>query len=349
LAVSVIYDDVRDPVIAIDDHFREHSMRFHPNRRARLSSSFSLFEQVTLALGLLGPHRNRTSLLKFPSSATMLTGAALSSAALLLAFASHAEAHGHLKEPEPTFEDGAPTVEWVVNIDNFWDIGSGGDQVGLYKTMAAEKGVSVKDVVLEMVKDKTCGYTLTDVDPKPVPTDGMAKWWGNGGGGFTHTGPCEIYIDDTMVLHGDDCENEFPGGPDGSEKLSEMPIDYSSCNGKCTLTIYWLAFQNAQWQAYVNCVPLEGSGGAAPAAETPSSAAGSSAEQQQATDAPAPAAPSVGGSSTEEQSTEAPAATMQGTEAPPAEAQATEAPATETQDTKCNAPARRLRKKLSAN
>jgi len=334
------------------------------------------------------PHRNCKSLLVFQFAATMLAGIALSTAIALVGLTSRTDAHGYLKQPEPSWVD-SPNVEWVVNIDNFWDIGSGGDQVGTFKTMAAEKGMSVKDVVLDMVKDKTCGNTKPDGAAQPIPSDGLVKWLGNDGGGFTHTGPCEIYLDDKMVLHSDDCEDEFPGGPNDSGVTSDMPIDYSSCNGKCTLTIYWLAFQNAQWQAYVNCVPLEGSGGAAPAAETPSSAAGSSAEQQQATDAPAPAAPSTstagsssapapsapstGGSSTEEQSTEAPAPATesstagsssapapaapstggssieeQATEAPPAETQTTEAPAAETQDTKCNAPARRLRKKLSA-
>ncbi|ETM48743.1 hypothetical protein L914_06774, partial [Phytophthora nicotianae] len=93
----------------------------------------------------------------------MLTGATLSAIALL-ALAANTDAHGNVKEPKPTFESGKSTVEWVVNIDNFWDVGSGGDQVGKFKTMAKEKGMSVRDVVLEMVKDKKCGYTRTDVD-----------------------------------------------------------------------------------------------------------------------------------------------------------------------------------------
>ncbi|KAE8915472.1 hypothetical protein PF003_g407 [Phytophthora fragariae] len=42
--------------------------------------------------------------------------------------------------------------------------------------------------------------------------------------------------------------------------MSEMPIDYSSCNGNCIFSIYWLGFQNARWQSYINCVPLSGSG-----------------------------------------------------------------------------------------
>ncbi|ETP24139.1 hypothetical protein F441_02817 [Phytophthora nicotianae CJ01A1] len=108
--------------------------------------------------------------------------------------------------------------------------------------MAKEKGMSVKDVLLEMVgPDKKCGFTTTDVDPQP--------------------GPCELYIDDKMVLHSDDCESDYPGGPNDSGEMSVIPVDYSSCNGNCIFSIYWLGFRNAQWQAYINCVPLSGSGG----------------------------------------------------------------------------------------
>ncbi|RLN51991.1 hypothetical protein BBP00_00009754 [Phytophthora kernoviae] len=190
----------------------------------------------------------------------MLSGAALSSAVAILAFASHADAHGALKVPEPTFEQGASHANWVTLVDNYWDIGSGGDQVGKFKTMAAEKGMSVKDVILDMVKDKKCGFTRADADPQPVSSDGKLVWRGSGNNGFTHTGPCEVYIDDKLVLHGDNCEDEYPGGPDESGKLSEMTIDYSSCNGDCMLSFYWLGFQNEQWQSYVNCIPLTGSG-----------------------------------------------------------------------------------------
>ncbi|GMF28657.1 unnamed protein product [Phytophthora lilii] len=50
--------------------------------------------------------------------------------------------------------------------------------------------MSVKDVVLDMVgKGKECGNTVTTGTPQPIPSDGKAKWLGNGGGGFTHVGP----------------------------------------------------------------------------------------------------------------------------------------------------------------
>ncbi|KAG2816432.1 hypothetical protein PC129_g21613 [Phytophthora cactorum] len=152
----------------------------------------------------------------------MLARAALTATALL-AFAQNPGAHGNIKEPKATFTNGAPIVQWVM-IDNFWVIGIGGDQVGKFKTMAKEKGMGFNDVVLDMVKDKKWGYTSTDVDSQPVPSDGKVKWLANGGGA------CELYIDDKMVPHGDDSEEEFPGGLDGPSKMSELSVDFTSCH-----------------------------------------------------------------------------------------------------------------------
>ncbi|GMF24250.1 unnamed protein product [Phytophthora lilii] len=149
-----------------------------------------------------------------------------------------------------------------------------------------------------------------------------------------------------MVLHSDDCEDEFPGSPSGSEKTSDMPVDYSSCNGECTLAIYWIGFQNAQWQAYVNCVPLKGSGSST--TQTQTSTAGESTSEQST---PSTGTQSAAGSSTSEQSTNAPATSTQATQAPSTDTQAAEAEAktqTTESETKCKAPSRRLRKKIAA-
>ncbi|KAL3659218.1 hypothetical protein V7S43_015796 [Phytophthora oleae] len=71
---------------------------------------------------------------------------ALSTVAACVALISSVNAHGYLEEPSPSWVD-SPNSGWIANIDNYWDIGSGGDQCGLFKTMAEEKGVRVKDVV----------------------------------------------------------------------------------------------------------------------------------------------------------------------------------------------------------
>ncbi|EGZ07990.1 hypothetical protein PHYSODRAFT_256017 [Phytophthora sojae] len=133
--------------------------------------------------------------------------------------------------------------------------------------MAEEKGMGVKDVVLDMTKDKKCGETLADASPQPVPSDGLVKWLGNGGGGFTHVGPCEVYIDDKMVVHGDNCEDEFQGGGVGS--TLDNPVDYSSCNGKCTLTI-------SGWRSRMSNGRLTGNG----SSTSPQAVDSSTGEQQ---------------------------------------------------------------------
>ncbi|ETI32208.1 hypothetical protein F443_20926 [Phytophthora nicotianae P1569] len=268
---------------------------------------------------------------------------ALSTAIALVVLTSRADAHGYLKQPEPDWKD-SPNPGWITMVDNYWDIGSGGDQVGKFKTMAKEKGMSVKDVVLDMVKDQKCGNTVENGSPKPIPSDGKVKWFGHRGGGFTHVGPCEIYLDDKMVLHGDDCEEEYPGGSDGSSSGSEMPVDFSSCNGKCTLTIYWLAFQNAQWQTYVNCVPLSGSGGSttqtqgsqtsSQTSETSTiqgSSAGKDKEKSPAADAPSTEQQSP---STEQKETEAPKTDNKDNDAPSSDQKENETPNTDQKENK---------------
>ncbi|KAG3117772.1 hypothetical protein PI124_g10689 [Phytophthora idaei] len=180
----------------------------------------------------------------------------------------------------------------------------------------------------------------------------------------TRWNSCRNDNSESPVCIGVNCQKD-------TNKMSEMPVDFASCNGKCKcmLTIYWLVFQNEQWQAYVNCVPVQGSGSAT---QTQSSAAGPSTEEQtpaapstsstgsNTEEQASPEIPSTGtqskqGSSNEEQTPEAP--TTQATPAPAAdnpsektpstETKTTEAPSLETQDTKCNVPARRLRKKIS--
>eukprot|EP00644_Phytophthora_capsici_P005583 jgi/Phyca11/97699/e_gw1.2.1029.1 len=178
----------------------------------------------------------------------MFAGIALSPALALVAFTTHVVAHGYLEQPKPSWKD-SPNPGWVALVDNYWDIGSGGDQCGAFKTMASQKGMSVKDVVLDMVKGQSCGNTLADGAAQPIPSDGKVKWLGNGGGGFTHVGPCEVYLDDKMVVHGDNCEEEFKGGDVGSTETSDMTVDYSAI-----LTFLFSVIA-------VNCVPLSGSGG----------------------------------------------------------------------------------------
>ncbi|RLN49266.1 hypothetical protein BBJ29_008260 [Phytophthora kernoviae] len=103
--------------------------------------------------------------------------------------------------------------------------------------------------------DSACGFTDPNGTPQPIPEGNAMR-----STGYTHDGPCEVWIDDTMVLDGENCHEKFPG--------KDYTVDYSACKGTCTLRWYWMGvrfLKNAySWQVYKACIPLTGSGGGTP-------------------------------------------------------------------------------------
>ncbi|KAE8882113.1 hypothetical protein PF005_g27967 [Phytophthora fragariae] len=95
--------------------------------------------------------------------------------------------------------------------------------------------------------DFSCGWTDRKGTPQPIPAGNAMR-----STGYTHDGPCEVWIDNTRELQGDNCH----------EKITDKAytIDYSSCKGTCTLRWYWLGvrfLRNAySWQVYKACIPL---------------------------------------------------------------------------------------------
>ncbi|OWZ09870.1 hypothetical protein PHMEG_00017355 [Phytophthora megakarya] len=98
--------------------------------------------------------------------------------------------------------------------------------------------------------DQACGFTDPKGAPQPIPAGNMRST------GYTHDGPCEVWLDDTMVLDGDNCHEKFPG--------RDYEVDYSSCKGTCMLRWYWLGVRflknKYSWQVYKACIPLGGPG-----------------------------------------------------------------------------------------
>ncbi|KAF0682698.1 Aste57867_25216 [Aphanomyces stellatus] len=97
-----------------------------------------------------------------------------------------------------------------------------------------------------------CGNTLLSVSPKPIPSDGKVQWTNTATEGFTpsHTGPCEIWLDDTRVLQNDNCAGAYTDIP------AHLAVDFSSCVGSCTIRFYWLALHQPTWQAYSTTIHM---------------------------------------------------------------------------------------------
>lgn len=91
-----------------------------------------------------------------------------------------------------------------------------------------------------------CGHTvLNGSSVQPIPANFRST-------GYTHDGPCEIWLDNTRIYANDNCHEAVSG--------KDTAVDYSSCSGLCTLRWYWLGVRYLKkrysWQVYKNCVLL---------------------------------------------------------------------------------------------
>ncbi|RLN93994.1 hypothetical protein BBJ28_00016901 [Nothophytophthora sp. Chile5] len=248
--------------------------------------------------------------------------AILSVATALAACVARVQAHGYVSDPASEFTD-SETANWIVQIEPQWTgdwDGADGDSglVALYKELKASNNV---DSIRTMLDSDTslyganCGFTNPDVTAKSAPTDGTATF----SRGMVHAGPCEIWLDDTLVLSNDDCQSAYGDGT--QEKASVFtPVDYSSCSSSgCMFRFYWLALQvldgTTVWQVYKDCIPLSGPAGGATSTATTSSTttdASSTTEAPSTDESSTTEAPATDASETsDESSTEAPEATTE--------------------------------------
>ncbi|GLE09475.1 hypothetical protein PINS_up021139 [Pythium insidiosum] len=191
----------------------------------------------------------------------MKTAAACLVASAALA-ASGVDAHGYLVVPKGNFKPGSMITNFVGLINSAdmpapfagkkWN-GSPDENMRTFtEAFKASKYKSLKELADTKVSD--CGNTLMDGPPVDVSGVKELKWANDQERvGFikSHTGPCEIWIDNNKVFHDDNCVGRFTSYP------ASIPVDYSVCKGKCQLTFYWLALHETQWQIYKQCAPIQ--------------------------------------------------------------------------------------------
>ncbi|OQR86397.1 hypothetical protein ACHHYP_10568 [Achlya hypogyna] len=182
--------------------------------------------------------------------------------ALLAVCAPLATGHGIVSNPAAEFQPNVMRTTYVARIQaNFPGKFDDSPQNNVAAFTKAFKAQSQFKTLRDMLEPHgpACGNTLTNVAKKSIPTNGKLTWQNpDTGEGFipSHTGPCEVWLDDKRVFQNDDCATNFPQKP-----AAYLPVDYSSCTGNgCMLRFYWLALHEPQWQVYKNCVPLQGNG-----------------------------------------------------------------------------------------
>ncbi|KAG2924076.1 hypothetical protein PC115_g8743 [Phytophthora cactorum] len=130
------------------------------------------------------------------------------------------QAHGYMLIPLTEFK-GAATGAWIVQIApqfqaNWESVVNDDELIALYVEKVKEAGYA------NNIRKRLDSDTNLYGDP---PSDGTATIER----GLAHHGPCEIWLDDTLALHNDDCAKAFSVKDYMSIKSVFKPVDYSSC------------------------------------------------------------------------------------------------------------------------
>ncbi|GAB9476140.1 hypothetical protein Gpo141_00013211 [Globisporangium polare] len=175
--------------------------------------------------------------------------AVVSSATLLLDSSSLVAAHQNVILPAPTFTKADQRMNPLAFLE-----GQGFTPTGDFAAYLKQKGYASLRAFMDDSKAYSvsaganfeCGWTDPNGKRQPIPSGQIRST------GYTHDGPCEVWLDNTKVMSGANCHSEFPG--------KTQTISYASCKGKCTLRWYWLGMRFLKnkwsWQVYKNCVPI---------------------------------------------------------------------------------------------
>ncbi|CAI5725078.1 unnamed protein product [Hyaloperonospora brassicae] len=176
-------------------------------------------------------------------------------------------AHGYMSKPAAQFIDAATSTVYAKTITAAvnaafgglkWD-GSPEGNTATFKSSFAQTGYkSLRDMLDQQVP--SCANTRTDGPPVDVSGLTVMNWQNDKEHkGFidSHHGPCEVWIDDTMVDRQDDCVATY-----GTGFPASVNVDFSRCSGVCTLRFYWLALHEPNWQIYKQCAPIINNSGA---------------------------------------------------------------------------------------
>lgn len=183
---------------------------------------------------------------------------------LIAILINYVQAHGYLSQPQAQFHDNKIKTSYTTTVNEKvdsafqglkWNDSPDNNLKTFTNAFGKSRFTSLKDMFDAVNVD--CGNSRIDV--APVDINGMAtmKWQNDEyKEGFinSHSGPCEVWLNDTRVFQNDDCRSAYPQYP------AVIPIDYSSCGSNCIFEFYWLALHEPAWQMYKQCVRLKNSG-----------------------------------------------------------------------------------------
>lgn len=190
----------------------------------------------------------------------------------LAVLAATADAHSKMSLPKPTWDNGYGTNSPSGTIDGPSALTAPSgmsfstDPASNTKAFTAAlknskygslKALAFANQKTEAGATKECGFSKSNGAAQPLPD--TVQW-----DELTpsHEGPCEVWCDNNLAFHGDNCAKSYTGTP------AKLPYDKSKCSGAKVLMSIWLALHTPTWQVYTNCAPIGGGGGGSSSSTT---------------------------------------------------------------------------------
>ncbi len=168
--------------------------------------------------------------------------------------------HGYISQPKATYKDPSTMTNYITTIDANqmfngikWN-GSPQENSEQYQILLqTNKTSTLKKLFISYVN----GCPKNNIDNVVDVSNIDSFHWQNDQyrEGFisSHSGPCEIWFDDTPIMNEVDCAAKYKSYP------AIINVDYKKCKApQCLLSFYWLALHEPQWQLYKGCVTIKG-------------------------------------------------------------------------------------------
>lgn len=168
--------------------------------------------------------------------------------------------HGYISRPPAQYYDGVSKTKYNTLTDESmdpsfagikWNDNPDNNLKSFNEAFNKSKFTSLKNMF--DVANVDCGNSRIDISPIDVSNMDSMSWQNDEEKqGFikSHSGPCEVWLDDKIALRNSDCRSMYPDYP------AVIPINYSLCGSRCLLEFYWIAVHEPKWQMYKQCVPL---------------------------------------------------------------------------------------------
>ena len=174
-------------------------------------------------------------------------------------------AHGYMSKPNATYFDESGKTNYIMRVDArtlfpayTWDY-SPSENALEYQRLVNNGGIAQPLRLFMNQRINGCPMNKMDVIMNTNNFDTMDFQNDQAREGLisTHSGPCEIWIDDIRVFSDMNCAEHYKDYP------TRLPVDYSKCTSDtCQLAFYWCAMHESWWQLFKHCVTISNTQGA---------------------------------------------------------------------------------------